>query len=75
MAMPRRGGTVGRAAIELDAQAGRGQSAGAGVAQSRAIHSDSKSLQSNLDVASTVARVREFCLRDKMKSRGRTSND
>jgi hypothetical protein len=75
MAMPQRDGTVGRAAIDIDVTAGRGRSAGVGKVRGRAIHSDAKFLQSDSDVASTVARVREFCLRNKMKSRGRTNND
>jgi hypothetical protein len=73
--MPHRSGTVGRAATGLDAHAGRGQLAGASAMQSRTENTFANSAntgtsQSHLDVAATVARVREFCLQ--MKSRGRT---
>jgi hypothetical protein len=73
--MSRRGGTVGRAAIGLYANTGDQRIAGAGQPRSEAVNVTAETPQSHLDAASTVARVREFCLQNKMKSRGRTRND
>jgi hypothetical protein len=73
--MSGRSGTVGRAAIGLNTHAGDGRFVGAGEPRNTAVDTAAETPQSHLEVASTVARVREFSLQNKLKSRGRTRND